>query len=75
MMQLFFIFSVMLSLASGQDHVSHGNASSCIGKYRDLEKHVLNNTDLMDELTEVFFKTGETATEFVRITYNLYLFQ
>ena len=67
---LLFIFTVVLSLAKGQDHVSYGNASSCIGNYKDLEMYVLNDKDLMEDLAEVFFKTGETAADFVRITYK-----
>ena len=30
----------------------------------------MSNEDLIDDLTEVFFKTGEAPTEFVRITYE-----
>ena len=77
---LFFTFAVMLSLSNAQDYVesdndnnemnSYGNVSNCIGKYRDLEKYVLSNEDLMGNLTEAYFKTGKPFTEYVRITYK-----
>ena len=43
--------------------------ASCISKYRDLEAYVLNSKDVMDNLTETFFKTGRPLTQYVRITY------
>ena len=49
---------------------NHGNISSCIRKYQDLQLYVLNNEDLMDSLTQLFFETGKSLTEFVRITYK-----
>ena len=77
---LFFAFTIMLSLSNAQDYIgsdnvrnernSYGNISDCIGKYRDLEKYVLNNENLMDNLTEVYFKTGKSSARFVRITYK-----
>ena len=77
---LFFTFAVMLSLSNAQDYIesdddsneinSYGNISNCIGKYRDLQMYILNNKDLMDNLTEVYFKTGKPFTDFVRITYK-----
>ena len=75
---LLFIFTIMLSCTcNAQDYVesnneinSYDNASKCIGKYRDLQKYVLHNEDLMDDLTEVFFETGKTLAEFVKITYK-----
>lgn len=70
----------MLSLANAQDYGeignddsganNYGNNSNCISKYRDLQSYVLNNDDLMDGLSELFFETGKTITEFVRITYR-----
>ena len=71
----------MISLCSAEDEVesddndeviSYGNVSNCIGKYRDLQMYniILNNEDLMDNLTELYFETGETITEFVKITYR-----
>ena len=44
--------------------------TSCISKYRDLEAYILNNKDLMDNLTDTFFKTGKPSTEFVKIDYK-----
>ena len=35
-----------------------------------MEEHILNNKDLMDNLIEVYFKTGKTHAEFVIITYK-----
>ena len=80
MLALFFIFTITLSLANTQDHVesvnndneaiSYGNSSSCIKEYRYLESYVLSNEDLMGELTELFFKTGKSFTDFVKITYK-----
>ena len=67
------MLAILLSFTStnAQDGVdSYGNISNCIGKYRDLQTFILNNEDLMDNLTEVFFKTGKAPTEFVRITYK-----
>ena len=70
----------MLSLSNGQDYDKRGNDdsgansyvnnSNCISKYRDLQSYVLSNEDLMDDLIELFFETGKTLTEFVRITYR-----
>ena len=75
-----FIFAIMLSLSKAQeyfesdkeinDYNNYSNNSNCIEKYRDLENYVLNNKDLMDNLTEVYFKTGKTHAEFVKITYK-----
>lgn len=78
MLVLYFLCSIVLSLANAQDYGysdsnetrSYDNSSSCIRKYRGLQSYVLNNEDLMDNLTEHFFKTGSTLTSFVRITYN-----
>ena len=44
--------------------------TSYIGKYIDLEKYVLNNKNLMENLTETFFITGKAASNFAKITYN-----
>ena len=84
MLAPFFIFTITLSLANTQDHVEsvnndneangYGNSSSCINEYRYLESYVLNNEDLMGELTERFFKTGKSFTEFVKITYKFQIF-
>ena len=80
---LLFIFAIIVSLSNGQDYFkndndnneinSYENASNCIRKYRDLQMYVLNNKDLMDSLTEVYFKTGKTFAEFVKITYKFML--
>ena len=80
MMVPLFIFTIILRLANAQDYVEsdddsngsngYGNNSSCISKYRDLESYFVNNRDLMDDLSELFFEAGKTATEFVRISYE-----
>ena len=44
--------------------------TSCIKGYIDLEKYVLNNETLMENLAETFFPTGKTASNFIKITYN-----
>ena len=77
---LFFIFAIILKFANAQDYVesnddgydanSSVNSTNCIRKYRDLQSYVLNNEDLIDELTELFFETGKAPTKFVRITYK-----
>ena len=78
---LFLIFAVMLSFTNAQDYYvesdddgnetnSSGNSTDCIRKYRDLQSYVLNNEDLINELTELFFETGKAPTKFVRITYK-----
>ena len=54
--------------SNGED--SYSNISNCIGKYKDLQSYIMNNEDLMDDLTKVFFETGKAPTEFVRITYK-----
>ena len=70
-----FILIIFLSSCDGQSNgkmsiQNNDNISNCTGKYRDLQMYVLNNKDLMDNLTEVFFETGKPPTEFVRITYR-----
>ena len=79
MLVLFCACVIILNLTNAQDYAdndyddnganSYGN-SSCVRKYKDLESYVLNNEDLMDDLTQLYFETGETLTEFVRITYR-----
>ena len=72
----FFIFAIMLSLASAQECGENGNESNhseinnCIKKYRDLESYILSNKDLMDNLTQNFFENRKISSEFVRITYK-----
>ena len=82
MLMLYFVCAIVLSLANAQlqddDYIdsdsnevmSYGNGTSCIRRYRDLQSYVLNNEDLIDDLTELFFKTGKAPTEFVLITYS-----
>ena len=82
MAALFIMFGIILttSVTNGQDYVNsdnvgnrannYGNSSDCIRKYRDLQSYVLSNEDLIDILTQLYFATGKTLTEFVRITYK-----
>ena len=77
---MFAIMSIMCSTSNGQDYVDsdnenneadkYGNISSCIRRYKDLELYVLSDEDLMDSLTQLYFETGKSLTEFVRITYK-----
>ena len=72
------MLSVLLCFTSTNaqgEEGSYGNISNYIGRYRDLQTYILGNEDLMDNLTEVFFKTGKAPTEFVRITYKFQTFE
>ena len=80
MFLLTFAFAIMLKLAKTQafdennsdinEANTYDTSNNCIGKYKDLQSYVLNNEDLMDELTELFFETGKIPTKFVKITYR-----
>ena len=48
----------------------YGYADSCTRKYRNLRFRIVDSNDLMDDLTELYFETGKTNTEFVTITYR-----
>ena len=79
MMLMIFVL-LLLSMTNAQEYIEdseydEANNVSCISKYRDLEAYVLNNKDLMDNLTETFFKTGKTSTEFVKIAYRFMVLQ
>ena len=43
---------------------------SCIEKYQELHAYILCNQDLLDQLTEAFYRTGKDSAQFVRIIYN-----
>ena len=47
--------------------------TSCIRYYDDLQSYVLNNKEIMRNLKETFFRTGEDPSEFVKITYRFQL--
>ena len=47
--------------------------TSCIRYYDDLQSYVLSNKEIMRNLKETFFVTGEDPSEFVRITYHFLL--
>ena len=60
-------------LGDDNDCDDKGNCSdvtSCISQYSQLELYILNNKDILRTLTETFFKTGDGASQFVKITYN-----
>ena len=69
---LLFILALIVNSCNGQNNEenSNYNTTNCTGNYRNLEIYVLNNEDVMDNLTENFFKTGKPSTEFARITYR-----
>ena len=83
---MFLLLSVLLfthfSFCSSQDFAEDnsydvaGNCSNldesaiCITNYSQLDSYVLNNQDLLRTFTETFFRTGESASEIVKLTYN-----
>jgi len=47
-------------------------AQDCVGSvYSELESFISSNKTLRRRLTEIFFVTGEGATEYVKLNYNL----
>ena len=67
----FTLITFLSSCDGGKTSIKNNdNISNCTGKHRDLEEYMLYNEDLIDNLTEVFFKTGKPATELVTITYR-----
>ena len=54
-----------------------GNCSdvtNCIAQYSQLDSYILNNKDLLRQLTESFFKTGDGASQFVKLTYKFQVY-
>ena len=54
-----------------------GNCSdvtNCIAQYSQLDSYILNNKDLLRKFTETFFKTGEGASQFVKLTYEFQIY-
>jgi len=47
--------------------------AECICQYRESESYVLSNNDIVDNLTEVFFRTGKLPSRYVKITYNFHI--
>lgn len=47
--------------------------NNCIKKYSELHSHILSNKDLLDNLTEAFYQTGEEPSEFVKIIYQFHI--
>ena len=65
---------VNAELASGCNHKNTSeNTTSlskyCIGKYSELHLWMLNNTELLNQLTETFFPPGKAPSAFVTIDY------
>ena len=44
--------------------------SSCISDYDTLETYVQNNKSIINDLAQVFYRTGYSPAKFVRITYK-----
>ena len=42
----------------------------CIRDYGELESYVTNNKTLLRKLTETFFITGKSPSDFVKLNYN-----
>ena len=50
------------------------NVTNCIAQYSQLDSYILNNKDLLRILTETFFKTGDDASQFVKLTYKFQVY-
>ena len=74
MLWLILFLMILCSFCNSQEFNSSieetDEDTSCIREYIDLEKYVLNNEILMENLAETFFTTGKAASNFVKITYN-----
>jgi len=46
------------------------NCFQCFKQYSDLDQYILNNKEVVRNLTEAFFKTGRSPSRFVKITYH-----
>jgi len=58
------------------DYDENSNETAgCIGKYRELNSYILKQQDILDQLTEAFFRDGEDASQFVKINYTFTLIQ
>jgi len=56
------------------DYDENSNETAgCISKYRELNSYILKQQDILDKLTEAFFRDGEDASQFVKINYNFKL--
>ena len=44
--------------------------ASCIGNYRELERYVKGNREIIEKLKHAFFTTGEAPSKFVKLSYN-----
>ena len=43
---------------------------TCISNYSALDSYIVNDRDLQEQFTKAFFKTGQRASEFVKLTYH-----
>ena len=44
--------------------------TSCISKYTELERFIMSDDEVKDNMTEAYFKTDGGTTDFVKITYR-----
>ena len=44
-------------------------STRCIGKFSELNSYILNNEELLNNLTEAFYPAGEVPSTFVTIDY------
>ena len=77
----FLLISVLLifhfKLCCSQDFVKNVNCdeggcdvTTCIERYSQLDSYILNNKTLLEIFSKTFFKTGEDASQFVRLIYK-----
>ena len=45
-------------------------ATNCIRQYSELESYILNNKDVVERITEAFYRTGKGVAKFIKITYR-----
>ena len=53
---------------------NRSDVTNCIFQYNQLDSYILNNMDLLRNLTETFFKTGNDPSEFIKLTYKFYIY-
>ena len=52
------------------DETKNCTEEGCIRTYHELDLYIKGNKELMENLTSVFFVTGKTPSQFVKLTYN-----
>jgi len=63
------------NVTTGCNGTEDAECTVCIGRYRQLQTYILDNQDLLDQLTETFYGTGEDTAQFVRITYDFQIYK